>query len=80
MKQQLIESQSNIGLPDFVTMTNEVESKGYEVELIRSKKGITCDIYKDGELKKVGSNVYSTSIDAQKESYTKLFLAIFKNK
>ena len=41
--QQLTES--DLGLPDFITMTNYCESLGYEVEMIRSRKGITCDVF-----------------------------------
>jgi hypothetical protein len=63
---------------DFIQMTNFCESKGYEVELIRSRKGITCDLYHKGNLLKVGVNVFKTCVDAQKETYTKLYLAINK--
>ena len=46
--------ENNLGLPDFVTMTNYCEDKGYEIELIRSRKGVTCDVYKEKELLKSG--------------------------
>ena len=44
--------ESSIGLPDFVTMTNFCEDKGYEIELIRSRKGVTCDrVQREGTFK-----------------------------
>ena len=42
--------ESSLGLPDFVTMTNYCEDKGYEIQLIRSRKGVTCNVYKENEL------------------------------
>ena len=68
--------ESSIGLPDFVTMTNFCEDKGYEIELIRSRKGVTCDVYKENELKKSGTIIYNTCIEAQKEGYSKLYKAL----
>ena len=70
--------EQNINLPDFITMTNYCEEKGYEVEFIRSRKGITCDIYKGQELIKSGSIIFESCIEAQKESYSKLYKAIKK--
>lgn len=63
-------------LPDFITMTNYCEERGYFIEMIRSRKGITCDLYMNGELKKVGTMVFSSCLEAQKESYTKIYKAI----
>tara|TARA_B110000116_G_scaffold230365_1_gene212699 strand:- start:789 stop:1013 length:225 start_codon:yes stop_codon:yes gene_type:complete len=68
--------ESSIGLPDFVTMTNYCEGKGYEIELIRSRKGVTCDVYKEKELKKSGTIIYNTCIEAQKEAYSRLYKAL----
>ena len=68
--------ENNIGLPDFVTMTNYCEDKGYEVEFISSKKGITCDVYKDKELKKSGTIIYTSYIEAQKDIYSKIYKAL----
>ena len=68
--------ESSIGLPDFVTMTNFCEDKGYEIELIRSRKGVTCDVYKEKELKKSGTIIYNTCIEAQKEAYSRLYKAL----
>ena len=68
--------ESSIGLPDFVTMTNYCEGKGYEIELIRSRKGVTCDVYKENELKKSGTIIYNTCIEAQKEAYSRLYKAL----
>ena len=68
--------ESSIGLPDFVTMTNFCEDKGYEIELIRSRKGVTCDVYKENELKKSGTIIYNTCIEAQKEGYSRLYKAL----
>ena len=68
--------ESSIGLPDFVTMTNYCEDKGYEIELIRSRKGVTCDVYKENELKKSGTIIYNTCIEAQKEAYSRLYKAL----
>ena len=68
--------ESSIGLPDFVTMTNYCEGKGYEIELIRSRKGVTCDVYKENELKKSGTIIYNTCIEAQKEGYSRLYKAL----
>ena len=68
--------ENNIGLPDFVTMTNYCEDKGYEVEFISSKKGITCDVYKDKELKKSGTIIYISCIEAQKDIYSKIYKAL----
>jgi hypothetical protein len=73
---QLIESKRF--LPDFVTLTNYCESKGYFIEFIRSKKGVTCDIYLNDELIKVGGIVFDTCINAQKECYEKIYSAITK--
>lgn len=69
-------TESNLGLPDFITMTNYCESLGYEVEMIRSRKGITCDVYLNGKLKKIGSLVFHSCLEAQKESYTKIYKAL----
>ena len=63
---------------DFITMTNVCESKGFKIDLIRSRKGITVDLYKNDELVKIGSTVFQTSIDAQCEVFTKLYLLISK--
>lgn len=71
-------TESKVFLPDFVTMTNYCESLGYEVEMISSKKGVTCDVYLNGELKKVGSIVFNSCIEAQKESYSKLYKALIQ--
>jgi len=60
-------------LDNFIAYTNYCENLGYEFEMIRSKKGITCDLYKDGTLKKVGTKVFESCIDAQKECYTLLY-------
>ena len=68
--------ENNIGLPDFVEMTNYCEEKGFKVELTRSSKGVTCNIYKENKLLKSGAIIYDTCIDAQKESYTKIYKAI----
>ena len=68
--------ESSFGLPDFVTMTNYCEGKGYEIELIRSRKGVTCDVYKENELKKSGTIIYNTCIEAQKEAYSRLYKAL----
>ena len=68
--------ESSLGLPDFVTMTNFCEDKGYEIELIRSRKGVTCDVYKENELKKSGTIIYNTCIEAQREGYLKLYKAL----
>ena len=63
---------------DFITMTNVCEGKGFKIDLIRSRKGITVDLYKNDELIKIGTTVFSTSIDAQAEVFTKLYLMIHK--
>ena len=63
---------------DFITMTNICESKGFQIDLIRSRKGITVDLYKNDELIKIGTTVFQTSIDAQCEVFTKLYLMIHK--
>lgn len=69
-------NDQNINLPDFVAMTNYCEEKGFKVELKRSSKGVTCDVYKENKLLKSGDIIYDTCIDAQKESYTKIYKAI----
>ena len=63
-------------LPDFIEMTNYCENLGYEIDMIRSRKGITCDVYKRDELFKVGTIVYQNCVDAQKESYSKIYIAL----
>jgi len=68
--------ENNLGLPDFVTMTNYCEDKGYEIQLIRSRKGVTCNVYKENELLKSGAIIYDTCIEAQKEGYSKLYKAL----
>ena len=68
--------ESSLGLPDFVTMTNFCEDKGYDIELIRSRKGVTCDLYKEKVLLKSGTIIYDTCIEAQKEGYSKLYKAL----
>ena len=70
--------EQTINLPDFITMTNYCEEKGYEVEFIKSRKGITCDIYKGQELLKSGSIIFESCIEAQKDSYSKLYKALKK--
>lgn len=69
-------NDQNINLPDFVTMTNYCEEKGYKVNLTRTRYGVTCNVYKENKLIKSGAIIYDTCIDAQKESYTKLYKAI----
>lgn len=69
-------TESKVFLPDFITMTNYCESLGYEVEMIRSKKGVTCDVYLNNELQKVGSIIYNSCLEAQKESYSKLYMVL----
>jgi len=59
-------------------MTNVCESKGFKIDLIRSRKGITVDLYKNDELIKIGTTVFNSSIDAQCEVFTKLYLLISK--
>ena len=68
--------ESSIGLPDFITMTNFCEDKGYDIELIQSRKGVTCDLYKEKVLLKSGTIIYDTCIEAQKESYSILYKAL----
>ena len=63
---------------DFIQMTNICEKKGFTIDLIRSRKGLTCDLYKNGDLVKIGENVFQTSIDAQREVFTKLYLHLAK--
>ena len=65
-------------LPDFITMTNECEKLGYDIEFISSRKGVTCDLYKDGDLIKVGDIIFSNCLEAQRESYTKLYYILTK--
>ena len=74
MDYQQLSRENN--LPDFITMTNKCEELGYNIEFIRSRKGITCDLYKDGELLKVGNIIFKDCLEAQRESYTKLFYAL----
>ena len=76
MEYQQLSRENN--LPDFITMTNYCEKLGYQVEMIRSKKGVTCDLYKDGKLLKIGDIVFPSCIDAQAESYTKLYYILRK--
>jgi len=71
-------NENNIGLPDFVEMTNYCEAKGYKVNLMRSRYGILCYVYLNSKLIKKGEIIYESCIDAQKESYTKLYKAITK--
>ena len=68
--------QSTESLPDFIEMTNYCESRGYIIEMIRSRKGITCDLYHNNKLLKVGTIVFKECLDAQQETYTKLYKAI----
>jgi len=63
---------------DFIEMTNICEKKGFSIDLIRSRKGLTCDLYKNGDLVKIGENIFQTSIDAQREVFTKLYLHLAK--
>ena len=76
--QQLIE-KIDLGMPDFISMTNYCESLGYEIEMIRSRKGVTCDVYYNGNLKKIGQIVFNSCLEAQKECYTKIYKALSKN-
>ena len=69
-------NDQNINLPDFVAMTNYCEEKGFKVELTRSIKGVTCNVYKENKLIKSGDIVYDTCLDAQKERYTIIYKAI----
>jgi len=65
--------ESNIGLPDFVTMTNHCEEKGYEFKIISVPDGYLCKLYKDNNFVKSSEKIYEKCIDAQRESYTKLY-------
>ena len=60
-------------LDNFIAYTNYCENLGYNFEFISSKKGVTADLYKDGKLKKIGSTVFESCIDAQKKCYTLLY-------
>jgi len=71
-------TESHKFLPDFVSMTNYCEDKGYNVEFITSKKGVTCDVYLNEKLLKIGSSVFVSCMDAQKESYSKIYMALNK--
>lgn len=76
--QQLVE-KIDLGMPDFVSMTNYCESLGYEIEMIRSRKGVTCDIYYNGKLIKIGQIVFNSCLEAQKECYAKIYKALSTN-
>jgi len=65
--------KENINLPDFVTMTNHCEEKGYEIKIISVSGGYLCKLYKNNKLVKSSQKIYEKCIDAQKESYTKLY-------
>ena len=65
--------ESNINLPDFVEMTNHCEEKGYEVKIISVYGGYLCKLYKDNNFVKSSQKIYEKCIDAQIESYTKLY-------
>ena len=60
-------------LDNFIDITNYCEQLGYEFEMIMSKKGVTCDLYKDGKLLKIGNKVFTNCIEAQKFCYTALY-------
>lgn len=64
------------GLPDFVTMTNYCESKGYQFDMVKQNNGFVCNLYKENKLYKKGSVVYDSCFYAQKEVYTKLYQAL----
>ena len=63
-------------LPDFITMTNYCESKGYKFDMIKEQNGFVCNLYKDDKLLKKGSIVYDSCFFAQKDVYTKLYQAL----
>ena len=65
-------------LPNFIFMTNFCEARGYEVDFVRTKKGIRCDVYFYKELFRKGSKVFDSCLDAQKSSYTTIY-KILKN-
>ena len=65
--------KENINLPDFVTMTNHCEEKGFEIKIISASGGYLCKLYKNNKLVKSSEKIYEKCIDAQKESYTKLY-------
>ena len=48
---QLIE---NTNLPDFVTMTNHCEEKGYEIKIMPVIDGYSCRVYKQNKFIKAG--------------------------
>tara|TARA_R110001592_G_scaffold101841_2_gene287944 strand:- start:2957 stop:3172 length:216 start_codon:yes stop_codon:yes gene_type:complete len=63
-------------LPDFITMTNYCESKGYVVKFRREEKGLLCDVYLRTKHIHTGKKYFSTCIDAQKESYKQIYKKI----
>ena len=65
--------KENTNLPDFVTMTNHCEEKGFEIKIISVSGGYLCKLYKNNKLVKSSEKIYEKCIDAQKESYTKLY-------
>ena len=57
-------------------MTNYCEEQGYEVKLVRLKNNFRCDVYFKEKLIKSGEKLFSGCLEAQKESYTKIYNAI----
>ena len=65
--------KENTNLPDFVTMTNHCEEKGYEIKIMPVIDGYSCRVYKKNKFVKAGEIIYKSCIDAQKDAYTKLY-------
>ena len=64
-----------LGLPDFITMTNTVEGRGYFIKIIKDKGKFVGTITNKGRTQ-VTKKGFKSSLDAQKYTSSEMFLML----
>jgi hypothetical protein len=64
-----------LGLPDFITMTNTVEGRGYFINIIVNKGKFVGTITHKGRTQ-VTKKGFKSSLDAQKYTASEMFLML----
>ena len=68
-----------LGLPDFITMTNTVEGRGYFINIIVNEGKFVGTITHKGRTQ-VTKKGFKSSLDAQKYTSSEMFLMLNLNK
>tara|TARA_R110000751_G_scaffold103940_1_gene199307 strand:+ start:34 stop:261 length:228 start_codon:yes stop_codon:yes gene_type:complete len=64
-----------LGLPDFITMTNTVEGRGYFINIIVNEGKFVGTITHKGRMQ-VTKKGFNSSLDAQKYTASEMFLML----